>query len=158
MSSSNPFAELSQTVLNNLEFQHDWTKLQVHSTPSLPRPVITGLPPKRLYIHPDEQVEIIKAEKKRKAPILQVPEYEWVLPTHLAEKWTLAKFAEVFDAIDVHPPGSSTVENQPQGEDEVWKPWRGSKLGKRILLAIIQDDSTIVYYFVHDGVVKPRPN
>lgn len=29
---------------------------------------------------------------------------------------------------------------------------------KRITMAIVNDDGTIVYYFVHDGVIKPRQN
>lgn len=29
---------------------------------------------------------------------------------------------------------------------------------KRLTAAIINDDSTIVYYFIHAGVVKPRQN
>lgn len=29
---------------------------------------------------------------------------------------------------------------------------------KRLTLAAVNDDSTVVYYFVHDGVVKPRQN
>lgn len=33
-----------------------------------------------------------------------------------------------------------------------------SKRPKRITIALINDDATIVYYFVHDGIVKPRQN
>lgn len=29
---------------------------------------------------------------------------------------------------------------------------------KRVTLAAVNEDSTVVYYFVHDGVVKPRQN
>lgn len=29
---------------------------------------------------------------------------------------------------------------------------------KRVTIAIANDDGTIVYYFVHDGAVKPRQN
>ncbi len=43
-------------------------------------------------------------------------------------------------------------------DEEQWRQWRTSKRGKRVLLATIQDDSTIVYYFIHDGIVKPRQN
>lgn len=35
--------------------------------------------------------------------------------------------------------------------------WRTTQ-PKRILLATLDDDSTVVYYIVHDGVVKPRQN
>jgi tRNA-splicing endonuclease subunit Sen15 len=33
--------------------------------------------------------------------------------------------------------------------------WRTTK---RLLLATLDDDSTVVYYIVHDGIVKPRQN
>lgn len=29
---------------------------------------------------------------------------------------------------------------------------------KRITLALVNDDGTVTYYFIHDGVVKPRQN
>lgn len=86
-------------------------------------------------------------------------EREWVLPTHLKEKWSLRRFAEVFDAVGKVPP-------DVEGEDE----HRGTEMGggvkgvgsrrggKRVLLAIVADDSTVVYYIVHDGIVKPRQN
>lgn len=35
--------------------------------------------------------------------------------------------------------------------------WRISQ-PKRVLLATLDDDSTVVYYIVHDGIVKPRQN
>ena len=35
--------------------------------------------------------------------------------------------------------------------------WAGDEV-KRMLLATVDDDSTVVYYVVHDGIVKPRQN
>lgn len=29
---------------------------------------------------------------------------------------------------------------------------------KRVTVGVINDDGTVVYYFIHDGVVKPRQN
>lgn len=29
---------------------------------------------------------------------------------------------------------------------------------QRVTVALVDDDSTIVYYFIHDGIVKPRQN
>lgn len=78
-------------------------------------------------------------------------EREWVLPTHLREKWSLRRLAEVFDAVSVNPPG----DDEGGGAEEVEGKRRG---GKRILLATLGDDSTVVYYIVHDGIVKPRQN
>ncbi len=78
-------------------------------------------------------------------------EREWVLPTHLQEKWSLRRFAEVFDAIEEEPP-------EDDG-GQMWEEVRGKRRGgKRVLLATLGDDSTVVYYIVHDGIVKPRQN
>ena len=147
---------LTKVVLNNLENQQDWTDVATHSGPAHPRPLISGLPPRRMYMHPDEQIDIIKAEKALGTNISQAQEaeYEWVLPVHLSEKLNLSTFAAVFDSIEALPPAAKAREN----EDADWKKWRGSKRGKRLLLATIHDDSTVVYYMMHDGIVKPRQN
>lgn len=159
MSSPDHIAALTKVVLNNLEYQHDWTGVQTHTEGNLPRPLIYGLPPKRLYVHPDEQIDIIKAEKGRGEAIPQEPEVEWVLPLHLSEKWSPAQFAAVFDAIDALPPGAADqTALDVDGTNAQWKLWRGPKRGKRVLLATVQDDSTVTYYWIFDGLVKPRQN
>lgn len=147
-----------KVVLNNLENQQDWTDIATHTGPSHPRPLISGLPPRRMYMHPDEQVDIIKAEKASGTNIseAQEPEYEWILPIHLSEKLSLSAFAAVFDSIDALPPAAKAWEIG--SDDAEWKKWRSSKRVKRLLLATIHDDSTVVYYMMHDGIVKPRQN
>jgi len=70
-------------------------------------------------------------------------QHEYVLPVDLREKWSVRKMAEVFDAM---PEGYWGV----NAKGEIRK--------KRLLLAVVSDDSTVVYYFVHDGIVKPRQN
>ncbi|KAI1412885.1 tRNA-splicing endonuclease subunit Sen15 [Hypoxylon sp. FL1857] len=135
---------LAASVLDNLRYQHDWTELQIltHSpldNSPLPRPLISGLPPRRLYLHPDDQIELLRSHRNPEERIPETPVVEWVLPTHLAEKWTLREFASVFDSI---PSQTATA------LDRV----------KRVLLATVHDDSTVVYYFMHDGIVKPRQN
>jgi tRNA-splicing endonuclease subunit Sen15 len=158
---------LARQILHNLQHQHHWSDLHVHThSPTtrqpLPRPLVSGLPPQRLYVHPDEQVELLKkADRERKArsegeagglEVKAAPEREWILPTRLNEKWTLRRLAQVFDAITMVPPtGDPSVgeEHRPSN------PWRTTK---RVLLASVDTDSTVVYYIVHDGVVKPRQN
>ncbi|KAL9585675.1 MAG: hypothetical protein Q9212_001371 [Teloschistes hypoglaucus] len=142
---------LSVQVLHNLEHQHDWKDLEIHTrspiadTPLI-KPLISGLPPHRIYVHPDEQIEMLKQNIQEK----DIPsEREWVLPTHLREPWSLRKFASVFDKIDEVPPTVNQSADREKGKR------RG---GKRLLLATVGDDSTIVYYVVHDGIVKPRQN
>ncbi|KAI2470574.1 tRNA-splicing endonuclease subunit Sen15 [Annulohypoxylon bovei var. microspora] len=144
MIEKNYVEHLAASVLDNLRYQHDWTELQIltHSpvdNSPLPRPMITGLPPRQLYLHPDDQIEMLKSNLNLAERIPERPVVEWVLPTHLVEKWTLRAFASVFDSM---PPQPST------GLDRV----------KRVLLATVHDDSTVVYYIMHDGIVKPRQN
>jgi tRNA-splicing endonuclease subunit Sen15, fungi type len=153
---------LALSIANNLQYHHDWTSLSVHTHSSLtnsplPRPVISGLPPKRAYIHPDEQVEILKTEHSTGKSVQQAPEREWVLPTHLQEKWSLANFAAVFDALDIVPPPGKEMLPE-EGAEVVGHQWQGRNRQKRLLLATLHDDSTVVYYIIHDGIVKPRQN
>jgi tRNA-splicing endonuclease subunit Sen15 len=158
---------LARQILHNLQYQHYWTDLQVHThspltDKPLPRPLVSGLSPQRLYVHPDEQVELLKkADRERKARAadeaggLEVkpgPEREWILPTRLNEEWTLRRLAEVFDAISMVP---SATDSSSTAKDSPANPWRTIK---RVLLATVGTDSTVVYYIVHDGVVKPRQN
>lgn len=180
---------LALQVRQNLQYEHRWSHLNIHlispiTKEPLPRLLISGLPPKRLYIHPDEQVELLKAESERKKKAKQQrvldaesksvapeedsyasPELEWVLPTHLREKWSLRRMAEVFDGISLVPPDldaeskskqtSDSFATHSAGFDSQPNKWRSTK---RVLLATLSDDSTVVYYIVHDGLVKPRQN
>ncbi|KAI9795177.1 MAG: hypothetical protein M1816_000199 [Peltula sp. TS41687] len=193
---------LAAQITHNLRHQHDWTDLHVvtHSPHPpyklLSRPLIIGLPPERIYIHPDEQLEILQRQRQRQKRkegrqgaggerIEEVEEEEdddekpqrvWVLPTHLREKWSLRKFAEVFDEITRVPPvlgldedgdvvGRGSGEEELVGEDGEDDDGGGGGGGggggrkaKRVLLATLSDDSTVVYYIVHDAIVKPRQN
>lgn len=137
--SSPHLLDLLQTVHKNLLHQADWSSLEVHSSPSYPRPLITGLPPDPVYIDPDSASDYSADDKG--AP--EREQQEWVLPVDLREKWTLRKWAEVFDSL-------------PEGFWGLNK--EGKNKGKRLLLAVVSEDSTIVHYIVHDGIVKPRQN
>lgn len=115
------------------------------------------------------------------------PEREWVLPTQVREKWSLRRFGEVFEGIEVVPPepadsepvvsGEKTQEekakddadddtgatdsrrSETETEGATSQPARNKwRTLKRVVLATLDDDSTIVYYIVHDGIVKPRQN
>lgn len=104
-------------------------------------------------MHPDQQVEELKAGVRDDGEVGR--EREWVLPTHLLEKWSLRRFAEVFDAVGEVPVVDEGEEGEEKGKEEGKGKRRG---GKRVLLATLGDDSTVVYYIVHDGIVKPRQN
>ena len=159
------YQNLALQVQYNLQYQHNWTSLRIHalspiSQQNLPRPLLSGLPPHRIYVHPDDQVEELKRGVKDSD--VEV-EREWILPTNLKEKWSLRSFAEIFDAIGDQPQDTEEKYEeifQPNVADgvkqaEIRKKRRG---GKRLLLATLGDDSTVVYYIVHDGIVKPRQN
>ncbi|KAG6018360.1 hypothetical protein E4U43_002518 [Claviceps pusilla] len=126
---------LATTVLQNLQHQHDWSNLELVNDAGACRPLIRGLPPKRLYLHPDDQIAALAHEEATGEKLFHEPEYEWVLSTHLSEKWSLAKFASVFDSVQ-----------------------NDSSRPKRIVLATVHNDSTVVYYIMHEGMVKPRQN
>jgi tRNA-splicing endonuclease subunit Sen15 len=152
--------DLASTILYNLQYQHDWTSLSVHTHSPLTgeplsRPLVSGLPPRRIYVHPDEQIETLKAEHDSGTSIEQFPEREWVLPTQLSERWSLEGFSAIFDAVGPVPPFEDKHE---ENESEVGQQYRGENRQKRLLLATVHDDSTVVYYIMHDGLVKPRQN
>lgn len=162
---------LALQIAHNLRYQHLWTDVRLHtsspatSTP-LPRPLLSGIPPTRLYVHPDEQIELLQKQRdegKTGMPRLE-PQREWVLPSHLREKWSLRRFGETFDAIGQIPAASTGEElfsSQPADDGGSERTdaheWR-ERLPKRLLLGTLDDDSTVVYYIVHDGIVKPRQN
>ncbi|MDI1486935.1 MAG: hypothetical protein OHK93_006197 [Ramalina farinacea] len=159
---------LAREVQHNLLHQHNWTSLRIHTSSPLsheplPRPLVSGLPPHRIYVHPDEQIEELKQGLKEEDVGV---EREWVLPTRLKEKWSLRRFGEVFDGISEEPAASTPDETQEEEEEEAAMPVQthvnvkhGKRRGgKRLLLATVGDDSTVVYYIVHDGIVKPRQN
>jgi len=220
--------QIALQIKHNLQYQHDWTNLTIHhycqtnktdngndkarARKPLPRPIISGLPPRRLYVHPEEQISMLQSVEKKglnlnngaqtemsdtkgdekqagssndsvndttadaKLPKSSSdsavdlsalanlePEREWVLPTHLKEKWSLQRFGTIFDNINVRP--MELKDYYPQNDleevhdiravDAVVNPWRTLK---RVVLATLDDDSTVVYYIVHDGIVKPRQN
>jgi tRNA-splicing endonuclease subunit Sen15 len=130
-------------------------------------------------VHPDEQIEMLRRAKQEREkgerngpagrqPVRTTdatasdeaiwepkPQREWVLPTDLREEWTLRRLAAVFAGIGPIPPRLESSGEGQQADDEDEAKWRATK---RLLLAAIQSDSTIVYYVVHDGIVKPRTN
>lgn len=193
--------QLAQQIAHNLEFQHLWSDIQIHDfAPTkitgehsaetslhhhrklLPRPLISGLPPQRLYIHPDEQIALLQAQKAvgGTGMGMVLPEREWICPTHLREKWSLRRFGEIFDHITLHPPELGEEEDDEGGtqdhrsdnketitshgvnngtdDDSASHDFIEWRTTKRVLLATLDDDSTVVYYIVHDGIVKPRQN
>jgi len=72
-----------------------------------------------------------------------------VLPVSLREKWSLRKWAEVFDALpemDGDEGGDGNGEKDKEQE------------GKKLTMGVASDDSTVVYYVVGEGIIKPKQN
>ncbi|ODV62273.1 Sen15p ASCRUDRAFT_74692 [Ascoidea rubescens DSM 1968] len=65
-------------------------------------------------------------------------EYEYILPVDMDDKITMKFLDDCFEQIKI----SERIASRPN----------------RIILGMVNDDSTIVYYFVHDGIAKPRKN
>ncbi|RAK81144.1 uncharacterized protein BO72DRAFT_240476 [Aspergillus fijiensis CBS 313.89] len=191
---------LTLQVLHNLQHQHLWTSLQIHeltsTVPTAPASteshtetinLISGIPPHRLYTHPDEQFYLL--ERGLREEDLEL-ERMFVLPTVQGHTWSLRRLAGVFDALpEAEDPGDLGGEVEDEagvvvGEDDnssnngsgrskadklkeyyrYRKQARATREwgGKRMLLAMVDrqmgGDSTVVYYVVQDGAVKPRQN
>ncbi|ODM23847.1 hypothetical protein SI65_01437 [Aspergillus cristatus] len=182
-------------VLHNLQHQHLWTSLQIHrlSLPEAPSTssdvsyasstattafVISGVPPNRIYTHPDEQLFML--ERGLRDNDID-PERTFVLPTVEGQSWSLRKMAAVFDSLPQVDEGLASLapeggregeESQPRDEKEAKiaeyleyrKSARATKDwgGKRLLLSMVDrnmgGDGTVVYYVVQEGTVKPRQN
>lgn len=124
--------ELAATVQHNLTHHHLWTKLALEDV-NLPNnktyTLCTGIPPEQL--HPDDVVD----------DATNLPR-EWVLPVSTLQQWSIREWAEVFSGID-----EKTSKNT-----QLLSPV------KRIVMAAVTNDGTIVYYFVNRGITKPRKN
>ncbi|KAL1971106.1 hypothetical protein VTN77DRAFT_57 [Rasamsonia byssochlamydoides] len=189
--SADPISALTTQVLHNLQYQHLWTSLRIHNLSSLSssQPVsatttapttpllISGIPPHRVYTHPDEQVYMLELGLRDEDLL---PERVFVLPTAQGQSWSLRKLAAVFDSLP--EPGEqqlSSSETSDNSSSAAVDKAKAAKLaryyerrrkanaskewgGKRLLLAMVDramgGDGTVVYYIVQEGNVKPRQN
>lgn len=140
--------------------------------------LISGIPPHRVYTHPDEQLYMLQRGLREDDVEL---ERMVVLPTVHGQSWTLRKLAAVFDSlpdtVEEEALGSSVDDGEERAGSENGE--KAAKLAeyynyrqkarqtgewgnKRLLLAMIDKDmggdGTVVYYIVHEGAVKPRQN
>ncbi|KAI9931851.1 hypothetical protein ASPWEDRAFT_375062 [Aspergillus wentii DTO 134E9] len=176
-----PLSATTTQILHNLQHQHLWTALHIHdiqlpTDPSSPEDqqsksgfLISGIPPHRVYTHPDEQLYML--ERGLRDADIEL-ERMFVLPTVQGQSWSLRKMAAVFDSL---PEG----EEEPSSYEVSDKEDKAAKLqeyyeyrtkaratkewgSKRLLLAMVDKgmggDGTVVYYVVQEGAVKPRQN
>ncbi|KAL4927959.1 uncharacterized protein BDV17DRAFT_103418 [Aspergillus undulatus] len=178
---SDPSAATTHQILHNLQHQHLWTSLQIHKLPTkTPISLISGIPPHRVYTHPDEQLYMVERGLREEDVEL---DRMFVIPTVQGQSWSLEKMAGVFDALP-EPGEEEEAAQRQQSEDAVGdeanedkekaaklaeyyeyrvKARRTGEWGaKRLLLAMIDKgmggEGTVVYYVVQEGTVKPRQN
>ena len=75
---------------------------------------------------------------KKIHPDDEQPGQEYVLVSYTKDVWSVARWAAAFAALKTY----FGLESEP----------------KRIVQAMITDDSTVVYYLINNGLVKPRKN
>ncbi|KAJ5364114.1 uncharacterized protein N7496_009827 [Penicillium cataractarum] len=178
--SGNPLAATTIQILHNLQHQHLWTSLEIHdiSTDSIasdaPPTLISGIPPHRIYTHPDEQLYML--EKGIAEDDLR-PERLFVIPTAQGQTWSLRRMAAAFDSLAAIEESSVSEEAMSTSEsvdsekakklDEYYEKKEMAKETKewgtrRALLAMTNrgmgGEGTVVYYVVQEGEVKPRQN
>ncbi|KAL4810729.1 tRNA-splicing endonuclease subunit Sen15 [Aspergillus unguis] len=170
-----PLSSTTHQVLHNLQHQHLWTSLQIHEVDTgFPISLISGIPPHRVYTHPDEQLYMVERGLREEDVEL---ERMFVVPTVQGQAWSLERMSKVFDklpGIEDEELGSGDV-NEADGKegdkaaklaeyyDYRAKARRTGEWGtKRLLLAMIDKgmggEGTVVYYIVQEGTVKPRQN
>ncbi|KAL4752319.1 hypothetical protein BDW72DRAFT_71175 [Aspergillus terricola var. indicus] len=180
---ASPVASITHQVLHNLKHQHLWTSLQIHQMATkFPIPLVSGIPPHRVYTHPDEQLYMVERGLREEDVEL---DRMFVVPTVQGQSWSLEKMAAVFDALPdpAEEEGEATAGIDPKAEEASGdgnsatdkaaklagyyeyraKARRTGEWGsKRLLLAMIDKgiggEGTVVYYVVQEGAVKPRQN
>ncbi|KAE8349369.1 hypothetical protein BDV28DRAFT_62651 [Aspergillus coremiiformis] len=196
---SDPLSAATIQILHNLQHQHLWTSVQVHdikipnlnassppagsvatspedqsATPFL----ISGIPPHRVYTHPDEQLYLLERGLREEDVEL---ERMFVLSAIKNQPWSLRKMAAVFDSLPDEAEIQAAEVSMNGGEElgeggskekaaqlaEYYEYRKRARLtkewgGKRLLLAMVDrgmgGDGTVVYYVVQEGAVKPRQN
>lgn len=146
-----PFAVRSPRIAS-LPLTHDKTAVvdNISSTEIVDEHeiyLISGLPPRHSYIHPDLQSQLLKHSIAESTLAVQ---REWILPLSVGETWTLKSFAAVFEQLPVR--------EVLEFEDRV--SWCDAK---RVLLGMVAHagmggDGTVTYYIMQEGEVKPRQN
>lgn len=195
-----PARAIALQVLHNLQHQHFWTDLVFHDVadtsskqqqqqqhaplPPPPPLILSGIPPQKVYIHPDEQISLLEQG------VTPVPDREYVLPTCQGEKWTLRRLSAVMDLLplplpqpenqrqpaspspssspqsktreEVSPSANASVSQTTRNDDGGHQNHPAKRNDNHLLLAMVNTgmggDGTVAYYVVLDGHVKPRQN
>jgi tRNA-splicing endonuclease subunit Sen15, fungi type len=184
-------------ILHNLQYQHSWAELELHyidpqshsihqirlsedSRPCIPPSssqfLISGLPPRHTYVHPDLQTQLLKEGQTQKDVCIQ---REWVIPLSLGQKPNVSWLAGIFDTLPQRDDLvlDRSTDHRVKDEDETehldsasTEHVSGKSLPasdypnpKRVLMAMksqdgLGGDGTVAYYVCLEGEVKPRQN
>lgn len=140
------YGSMAVAVIHNLREQHGWLNLKLVPTNShkITRPLVLGLPPQLLYIHPDDQKKAISDGSIFNGPPIH-PTYECIFCMHAAEFISAETFIDIFDVRAESTSHLSEYKTQCSHSE-------------RLMLAVVHPDSSIAYYIIHQGLVKPRQN
>ncbi|KAK9448338.1 tRNA-splicing endonuclease subunit Sen15 [Limtongia smithiae] len=127
-------SDLGHRVKLNLDLHHLWTNLSLHRVYVLNSDAFQFLDDGNIVFvqgqPPDKLYATDSTEEDGVQPM------EWVLPVRTESTWSLRKWVAVFESLEAYQ--QSPV--------------------KRILMGLYTEDSTVVYYFVHNSLIKPRRN
>ncbi|KAK6204931.1 tRNA-splicing endonuclease subunit Sen15 [Scheffersomyces amazonensis] len=77
-----------------------------------------------------------------------------ISPTTKETEWVVCKSLDKSDA----QLSTQEIESWFVQIEKINVKWHAYQRPKKIIIAIVNDDSTVVYYNIHDGLVKPRQN
>ncbi|KAK9236265.1 Sen15 protein-domain-containing protein [Lipomyces kononenkoae] len=127
-------SDIACRVKRNLDLHHLWMDLSIHRVNLVTKESIPFLDDGQIVLvlgrPPDKLYSTDSYDED------DSPKQEWVLPVRTESKWSAKRWVSVFESLaDYH-----------------------GKAPERILMAMYTDDSTVVYYFIHWGLIKPRKN
>ncbi|KAK9319539.1 Sen15 protein-domain-containing protein [Lipomyces orientalis] len=127
-------SDIAYRVKQNLDLHHLWTDLSIHR--------VEVVSPEAFPLLDDGQIVLVLGRPPDKLYSSDSydqdgsPKEEWILPVRTESKWSLKRWVSVFESLAAY-----------QGV----RP-------DRMLMAMYTEDSTVVYYFVHWGLINPRKN
>lgn len=148
----------AQLVKENLIYQQLWTDINLFEIPfnsdEHTRGSLTlcyGKPPEKIFNDenndPDETGYY---------------HHEWVLPAMTNQDWSIAYWVQIFEEIDNLLAKASKHATQQRKVDETdlkeSESKKSPKKAKRVIMACIDNDGTVVYYNVYRGIMPPRNN
>ncbi|KAK7207223.1 Sen15 protein-domain-containing protein [Myxozyma melibiosi] len=125
-------SDLAHRVKRNLDLQHLWTELSIHRVPVLAPDAFEFLDGGELVFVLGRPADRLYATDEYDEDGL--PVHEWILPVRTESTWSIQRTVAVFESLEAYTRAPV----------------------KRVLMGMYTDDSTVVYYFVHKGLIKPR--